>query len=180
MIKTTDKISNQSSEELFDVVNEKDEVIGIEKRAFVHRNRLMHRAIHIFVFNPVGQLYIQKRSMLKDSARGKWVSSCSGHVDSGEDYDSAALRELGEELSLFEPEDFARVFKESPCNQTGQEFVWVYHCKSEGPFKLDPLESSEGRWIDLDELNQWIHSRPRDFAWSFTYLWQKYQLLMEN
>ena len=103
----------------------------------------------------------QKRSMMKDSARGKWVSSCSGHVDSGEDYDSAAVRELGEELGLFEPEGFARVFKELPCDQTGQEFVWVYHCKSEGPFTLDPEESSEGRWIAVSELDQWIRSSPR-------------------
>lgn len=168
------------SEEIFDVVNADDKVIGTEKRAVVHRERLMHRAIHIFVSNAIGQLYIQKRSMLKDSARGKWVSSCSGHVDSKEDYDSAAKRELFEELGIREPKGFERVFKESPCDQTGQEFVWVYHCKSEGPFTLDPMESSEGRWINIDELNEWMRLHPRDFAWSFTYLWQKYRSLSAN
>ena len=163
-----------ASEEVFDVVNAEDEVIGAEKRSVVHRKKLMHRAIHIFVFNSAGQLYLQKRSMLKDSARGKWVSSCSGHVDSGEDYDSAATRELFEELGLKEPDGFERVFKESPCEQTGQEFVWVYHCKAEGPFALDPKESSEGRWITIDKLEEWIRLHPRDFAWSFVHLWQKY------
>ena len=172
--------SNPASEELFDVVDAEDTVIGMEKRSIVHRQGLMHRAVHVFVFNAKGQLYIQKRSLSKDSAPGKWVSSCSGHVDSGEDYDSAALRELGEELYLFEPMEFSRVFKESPCDQTGQEFVWVYHCKAEGPFTLDPEESSEGRWVTFDELTEWIQAYPRDFAWSFTYLWQKYRLLMEN
>jgi isopentenyl-diphosphate delta-isomerase len=180
MTASTSNNPAHGSEEIFDVVNTEDEVVGTEKRSVVHRKQLMHRAIHVFVFNAEGQLYLQKRSLNKDVSPGTWVSSCTGHVDSGEDYDSAALRELGEELSLFEPAEFVRVFKEPCCDRTGQEFVWVYHCKSEGPFKLDPQESSEGRWVNLDELSEWIQSSPRDFARSFIYLWQKYRLLMEN
>ena len=164
----------RSSEDLFDVVNAEDEVIGTEKRSVVHRRQLLHRAIHVFVFNANGQLYLQKRSLTKDSSPGKWVSSCSGHVDSGEDYDTAALRELGEELALFEPLEFERVFKQPAGDQTGQEFVWVYQCKSEGPFTLDPQESTEGRWVDPDTLDQWLRSSPDDFARSFIYLWEKY------
>lgn len=168
---------DSEDDELFDVVNAADAVIGIEKRSIVHRRRLMHRAIHVFVFNADGQLYLQKRSLIKDSSPGKWVSSCSGHVDSGEDYDPAALRELEEELGLFEPTEFKRVFKEPPCDQTGHEFVWVYQCKSEGPFKLNPKESSEGHWVNLDDLSEWMRSDPDDFAPSFIYLWQKYRSL---
>ena len=174
MTRPIDNYPGKVLEDVFDVVNAKDEVIGTEKRSVVHRKQLMHRAIHVFVFNVNGQLYLQKRSLTKDSSPGKWVSSCSGHVDSGEDYDSAALRELGEELGLFEPAEFLRVFKEPSCDQTGQEFVWVYHCKSEGPFKLDPEESIDGRWVNLDELDEWLRSNPEDFAPSFIYLWKKY------
>ena len=175
MANDTDSYSDQKNEEeFFDVVNAEDRVIGIEKRSVVHHRQLMHRAIHVFVFNASGQLYLQKRSMKKDSSPGKWVSSCSGHVDSGEDYDTAALRELGEELGLFEPEGFARVFKESACEQTGHEFVRIYDCKGEGPFTLDPEESSEGRWVTLEELEEWLRSSPGDFAPSFIYLWKKY------
>jgi isopentenyl-diphosphate delta-isomerase type 1 len=160
--------------ELFDVVDAEDRVLRSELRSVVHRDKLMHRAVHIFVFNSDGQLYLQRRSMTKDSAPGKWVSSCSGHVDSGEDYDTAAPRELAEEIGLIEPEGLERVFKESPCRQTGQEFVWVYRCQAEGPFTLDPEEVSDGKWVNLDELKAWIEMRPRDFAWSFTYLWEKF------
>ena len=119
------RYSDEVSEDLFDVVNADDQVIGTEKRSVVHRTQLLHRSIHVFVFNAEGKLYLQKRSLTKDSSPGKWVSSCSGHVDSGESYDMAALRELGEELGLFEPTDFLPVFKEPACDQTGQEFVWV-------------------------------------------------------
>lgn len=162
------------SEDLFDVVDANDEVIRTEVRSVVHRERLMHRAVHVFVFNRAGQLFLQRRSLTKDSAPGKWVSSCSGHVDSGEDYDTAAPRELQEEIGLANPEGLERVFKEAPCPQTGHEFVWVYRCVSDGPFTLDPEEVSDGKWIDLDELDRWIAERPRDFAWSFTHLWAKY------
>ena len=160
--------------DIFDVVDRSDNVLRQESRAVVHREKLLHRAVHVFVFNKAGQLYLQRRSMTKDTAPGKWVSSCSGHVDSGEDYDKAAGRELIEEIGLHNPVDLKRLFKEAPCEPTGNEFVWVYSCRSEGPFILDPIEVIEGRWIDLEELKNWLSNRPRDFAWSFSYLWEKY------
>lgn len=163
-----------TSEETFDVVNADDHVLSQASRSAVHREKLYHRAIHVFVFNNSGQLYLQRRSMTKDTAPGKWVSSCSGHVDAGEDYDTAAYRELGEEIGLYAPEHMERVFKEAPCKQTGYEFVWVYKCRAEGPFDLDPVEVSEGQWIDLGHLDCWLKERPRDFAWSFSHLWGKF------
>lgn len=164
-----------TAEEYFDIVDRQDCVIGSEPRSRVHHEGLLHRAVHIFVFNTKGELYLQRRSMSKDTAPGKWVSSCSGHVDSGEDYDTAARRELGEEIGLYHPLGMERVFKESACRPTGNEFVWLYRCHSEGPFELDPVEVSEGQWIGIEALNRWIEERPRDFAWSFTHLWAKYQ-----
>lgn len=161
--------------DIFDVVDSNDEVLRQEPRAIVHREHLLHRAVHIFVFNDAGQLYLQRRSMTKDSAPGKWVSSCSGHVDMGEDYDEAALRELIEEIGLHNPGNLQRIFKESPCKQTGYEFVWVYTCHSEGPFVLDPSEVIEGQWIDVVHLNNWLKERPRDFARSFSHLWAQFQ-----
>ena len=44
-------------EEIFDVVNERDEVIGHEPRSEVHRLGLMHRAVHVLVFNAAGQVF---------------------------------------------------------------------------------------------------------------------------
>jgi ADP-ribose pyrophosphatase YjhB (NUDIX family) len=86
--------------EVFNVVNEHDEVIGEAFRADVHAQGLRHRAVSIFVFNSAGQLLMQLRSATKDEYPSCWTSSCSGHVDAGEDYDTAAHRELMEELGL--------------------------------------------------------------------------------
>jgi isopentenyldiphosphate isomerase len=88
------------SEEIFDVVNERDEVTGQLPRREVHRLGLKHRAVHVLVFNRAGQIFLQKRSMRKDIWPGAWDSSASGHLDTGEDYDACAVRELREEIGL--------------------------------------------------------------------------------
>ena len=164
-----------TEEEWLDVVDHEDRALRPEARRIVHRDGLRHRAVHVFVFNQAGQLCLQRRSMRKDSAPGKWVSSCSGHVDSGEDYDAAAARELGEEIGLHEPQGLQRIFKERACAATENEFVWVYTCQSEGPFNFAPEEVSEGRWIHLEALERWLVKSPSDFAPSFVYLWQQYK-----
>src|SRR5215212_4288067 len=114
------------SEEIFDVVNERDEVIDRKPRSEVHRLGLLHRAVHVLVFNASGEVFLQKRSMLKDRQPGVWDSSTSGHVDSGEDYDICAERELREEIGLTVAETPGRLFKLDACEETDQEFVWVY------------------------------------------------------
>src|SRR6478672_13109465 len=88
------------SEEVFDVVDEQDQVIGRERRSEVHRLNLRHRAVHVLVFNSQGEVFLQKRSMSKDTFPGAWDSSASGHLDCGEDYDACAIRELREEIGL--------------------------------------------------------------------------------
>src|SRR5436190_19918480 len=88
------------SEEIFDVVDQGDRVIGREARAEVHRRGLLHRAVHVLVFNSRGEVFLQKRSMSKDTFPGAWDSFSSGHVSCGEDYGSCAVRELQEEVGL--------------------------------------------------------------------------------
>ena len=80
------------------MVNERDEVIGRQTRRIVHATGLWHRAVHVLVFDHQWRVFLQKRSMLKDLSPGLWDSSCSGHLDAGEDYDPAAVRELAEEI----------------------------------------------------------------------------------
>src|SRR3954470_21738469 len=114
------------TEDIFDVVNERDEVIDRKPRSEVHRLGLLHRAVHVLVFNARGELFLQKRSMSKDKSPGLWDSSASGHLDTGEDYDACALRELREEIGLKLSACPRRVFKVEACSTTGQEFVWLY------------------------------------------------------
>src|SRR5213593_4562124 len=99
------------NDEIFDVVDQQDEVIGQAPRAEVHRRKLRHRAVHVFIFNSRGELFLQKRSMKKDCFPGLWDSSASGHLDRGEDYDRCALREVREELGVALAPAPQRLFK---------------------------------------------------------------------
>ncbi len=157
-------------DEVFDVVDECDCVIDSLPRAEVHRLGLRHRAVHIFIFNRAGQVFLQKRSESKDSNPGHWDSSVSGHVDSGEGYDTAARRECFEELGIEAP-PLERLFYIGAQPVTGQEFCWVYRAFAEGPFSLHPEEIDEGRWVDPDE----VESAVSPLSPCFHYLWKQYK-----
>ncbi|MDH3689081.1 MAG: NUDIX domain-containing protein [Gammaproteobacteria bacterium] len=158
--------------EIFDIVDEYDQVIGQLTRAEVHRLRLRHRAIHILVFNRKGKLFLQKRSQLKDCNPGVWCSSVSGHVDSGETYDDCTMREAYEELGLKLDNLPTRLFKINACAETGEEFVWVYRYEAEGPFILQSDEIDDGAWFDAKEIDDWIVSRPGGLSSSLRLIWR--------
>ena len=162
------------NDEIFDVVNERDEVIDQVPRPEVHRRGLLHRAVHILVFNPKGEVFLQKRSASKDTHPQTWDSSTSGHVDSGEDYDTAAVRELEEEIGLFVDTSPERLFKIAAGRETDQEFVWVYRTEAEGPFTLHPDEIETGGWFAPADVTAWIARKPSDFAPAFRHLWWIY------
>ncbi len=168
---------SQNPDELFDVVDENDTPIRREKRAVVHREKLLHRAIHVLVFNSAGEVYGQRRSLTKDTCPGCWTTSCSGHVDAGEDYDTAAVRELGEELGIRVPgiQSLERLLKHPAIRETGWEFINIYRLVWDGPITPDPAEVMEGRWLSPESLTQWMEEKPRDFAPSFRLVWNKYR-----
>lgn len=164
-------MSAQNQDELFDVVNERDEVVGQRTRGDVHRLGLKHRAVHVLVFNRRGEVFLQKRSAQKDTFPGAWDSSASGHLDSGEDYDDCAVRELREEIGLAVTATPERLFEIAACDDTGQEFVHVYRCESEGSFTLNPHEIERGEWFKPARVTALVRERPGDFARAFRLIW---------
>jgi isopentenyldiphosphate isomerase len=162
-------------EEIFDVVNERDEVVDRQPRSVVHQLGLMHRAVHILVFNASGDVFLQKRSMKKDRQPGLWDSSASGHVDSGEDYDGCVLRELREEIGLELKSTPQRLFKIPASTRTDHEHVWVYRCSAEGPFTLQADEIECGGWFSPEKVNRWTDESPEEFATGFLVIWARCQ-----
>ena len=158
-------------EDIFDVVNDDDEIIGREPRSVVHARGLRHRAVHVLVYNAAGQLFLQKRSMTKDNDPGLWDSSCSGHVDSGESYAVAAERELMEEIDLLVDEPMEELFKIEASAGTGWEFAVIYRTESEGPFTLCPEEIDEGRWFTPEEIDNALANEPEKFSPTFKIVW---------
>ena len=158
-------------DEIFDIVDSHDRVIGTARRGDVHANGWKHRAVHIMVRRANGDVFLQKRSMHKDCHPGVWDSSASGHLDSGESYHTAAVRELKEELGIH----VAAVEEVGALDAsviTGQEFVRIYRVDHEGPFVLHPDEIEEGRWIAVGELDRRVQRTPADFAPCFIKVWE--------
>ncbi len=159
-------------DEIFDIVDAHDRVIGQQIRSEVHRLGLLHRAVHILVVNRQGEIFLQKRSMSKDNSPGLWDSSAAGHLDTGEGYDEAAGRELQEELGLSPAKPLEFLFKLDACLATTEEFVQVYRTEDEGPFTLQPEEIECGDWFSPDKINQWIAEKPGDFPEAFILVWK--------
>ena len=88
------------SDELLDVVNDDDLVTGQEMRSVVHARGLQHRGVHIFLFTPAGRLLVQRRSKDRSAYPSLLDGSVSEHVQAGEDYLTAALRGMREEMGL--------------------------------------------------------------------------------
>ncbi|MBW1660110.1 MAG: NUDIX domain-containing protein [Deltaproteobacteria bacterium] len=152
-------------EEIYAVVDKDDRVIGKATRREIHQKGLLHRSVHIFVFNRAGQLYIQKRSMNKDMHPGCWDSSASGHVDFGETYETAAVRELEEELGIRSRVVFW--FKIRACEETGWEHVAFFTSHASGEIKANPDEIMEGKFMDIPRLSMWMTHTPKIFAPGF-------------
>ncbi|RXK56767.1 NUDIX domain-containing protein [Oleiharenicola lentus] len=163
----------QNLDELFDVVDEQDRVVGQMPRREVHRLKLRHRAVHLLVVNRAGQVFLHQRSQLKDQFPGYWNTSAAGHVGAGEDYDSTAARELEEELGCRPVRSPQPLFKVEAREETGQEFVWVYRVEAEGPFTLHPTEIERGGWFTPTEIDQWLAERPSEIAPALMYLWPR-------
>jgi len=154
------------------VVDENDQVIGQKTRGEVHAEKLLHRAVHIFVFNKRGDLLLQQRSMFKDAHPGVWDSSVSGHLDAGEDYGPAAVRELEEEMGIRVdevPEEIARI---APCEETGWEHVRLYRTHYSGSVRFPAAEVEAAAWFPPAELKLWISACPDDFASGFIECWK--------
>jgi 16S rRNA (adenine1518-N6/adenine1519-N6)-dimethyltransferase len=163
--------------EQFAVVDEMDRVIGSARRSEVHGNNLRHRAVHIFIFNPAGELLLQKRSRWKDRDPNLWDSSAAGHVGAGEEYDAAAARELREELGA--SADLTRIVQLPASEKTGREYIWLYRGEHAGPFVPAGAEIDTVQFFAPEAIARWVEQRPEDFAAGFLECWRAFRLKSE-
>lgn len=144
--------TTDNQEEIYDVVNANDEVIGTATRGQVHADpTFIHRAAGAYVFNRKKQLLMQKRSESKDMFPGYWVFSVGGHVDSGDSYDQAIQREIKEELGV--EMNVSRVEKTLQREPEETEFWQIYMGIHDGPFvNFNTTEIEKLRFFDVTDL----------------------------
>lgn len=150
--------------EIIDVYDKNGILVGNATKKEAHDKGLWHRAAHVWIFNSQGKILLQKRAPGKLSSPGKWDLSAAGHVSAGEDIDSAAARELFEELGLKADHSVMkklcvrRSSKIRP-NYHNNEFDHVYLLKFDGDISDLNLQTSEVesvRFVSLEELESEI------------------------
>jgi 16S rRNA (adenine1518-N6/adenine1519-N6)-dimethyltransferase len=161
-----------NTEELFDVCDSDDNVIGQAPRSVVHARKLLHRAVHIFVFNTRGELLLHQRSAAKDEYPLCYTSSASGHLSAGEDYTPAAVRELAEELGLHSPLEYLAKFPAGP--ETAHEHTVLYRTVTDAPPVPNADEIAAVSFRTLDDAVGLLDARPNDFSPPFRVLLRWY------
>ena len=154
--------------EIFDVVDESGQPTGkVVDRNTAHREGILHRTAHVWIVRGEGEgteVLLQKRSMEKDSFPGLYDTSSAGHIPTGEEPLSSALRELYEELGIkansyqlhyagtfrikYEKKFHGSLFRDNEITS-----VYVYR----EPVEIDVLtlqasEVDEVRWFFLNDV----------------------------
>ena len=143
-----------AEQELLDLVDADNTVIGVVARSRVHgAPALRHRAVHVLVYDDRGRLLLQKRSAGKEIQPGRWDTSVGGHLAAGESYRAAAVRETAEELGLaIDAGALAPVHEYVWRSAVETEHVTSYRIQCGGPFRHHPEEIDELRFWSADEL----------------------------
>lgn len=153
--------------ESLDAVDANDVVIDTLPRREIHAGKHLHRAVHVFVRNKLGEIYLQFRSHLKDTHGLKWDSSASGHVDPGESYHDCAVREMWEEIWVEPKGELVRIARIAASEATDLEFIEVFLAEAKGRIRIHGKEVDSGRWFSPEFIEEWIERRPQDFATGF-------------
>lgn len=137
--------------ELFPVVDAEGNILDAATREECHNgSRKLHPVVHLHIFNPKGELYLQKRPAWKDIQPGKWDTAVGGHIDLGEHTEQALYREAQEELGItdFQPQFIRKYVFES---SRERELVFVYFTQYEGPIHPS-AELDEGKFWQPQEI----------------------------
>jgi isopentenyl-diphosphate delta-isomerase type 1 len=141
-----------------DLVDEDDRIIGQALRSECHGDpKLIHRAVHVLLFNDQQQLLLQKRSCHKDIQPGKWDTSVGGHLDPGENYRAAAIREMNEELGVAGI-PLRELYHSKIRNRVESENVRTYLTIYNGPIRFAPDEIDEVRFWSHEEISAALKS----------------------
>jgi len=145
-------------EELVDVVDDGNEVVGVAARRTVRDENLLHRCTYVFVLNAGGELYIHRRTDTKDVYPGFYDVGAGGVNAAGESYEGCARRELEEELGVSAEPVFRFLHRyEGP---SGRVWGGAFDVVWDGPIVWQPSEVVWGAFVPLVEADAMIAREP--------------------
>lgn len=135
------------ADEILDIVDEHDRVIGQSPRGEAYAGGLRHRCVFIQARDAEGRLFVHRRTPVKLVFPSLYDMFVGGVVGAGESYDTAALREAEEELGVSGLPAPEFLFKFLYDNGAGQSW-WsaVYEARCELP--VSP-QVEEVAWHDF-------------------------------
>ena len=139
-----------SDDEWIDVVDERDHVVGRATRRQMREHNLLHRNASVLCLDSQDRVFVHQRMPTKDVFPNLYDLFASGVVMAGESYETAAARELAEELgvvgALLEP-----LFKHRYEGPSSRSFTMVYRVRWDGPIVTQAEEIAWGGFIPLLE-----------------------------
>lgn len=163
-------MSDEPPGELFEVLDRDGRYVGISPRAQVHQTGQWHRSAHVFLFDPEGLLWIQRRATTKDLFPDRWDLSVGEHLRSGESFARGALRGLAEELGLpavlLEPLGGIRTYCYDDTERAihDHELQQSFRATWAGSPQADGIEVAELARVDAATLAKWIARAPEEFT----------------
>ncbi len=168
--------------EVLDIVDAHDEIVGKADRADAHKKDLLHRVVHVMVFDPDGKLFIQQRALSKDKYPGFFEGSLSGHVKSGETFKDAAERELHEELNICAvPKRVKEIIKFGLHEADERILTELYALKDfKGGIELDKDEVKSGEFWTMKKLDEEIKAGKKLFHPLFLKALKEFRAMKET
>ena len=141
-------------DELLDIVDDHNQVIGQEWRSVINKTKELHkiRAVWFFVQNTKGQLWIPRRAACKRVRPLELDGSAVGCVSAGETYEQALIRETQEEINIhLQKDDYTFLGYMHPRDGTLCH-VYVYHTILNETPTYDQKEFCEAFWLSPQEI----------------------------
>lgn len=166
------------TEELLDLVDCTDKVIGIDTRKNIYKNKLSNfRTINAFIVRDNGDVWIPTRSNNKELWPNSYDTSIGGHVKAGESYQKAFLREASEETSLnLNKITYYLLAKLVPSIHHVSSFMHLYIVHYNQKIIYNREEFCSSKWINpidlLDEIQKGTQAKP-DLVILIKYLCQE-------
>ncbi len=139
--------------EIVTVIDLADRVLDARPRTEVKRNGDTYRVTYILVFNPAGEILVQKRADYKDWCPGKLDFAAGGIIQYDESYQLSAERELFEELGVAPPltRHFKLFYDDLSGSAKNRNWGMVYSCVHQGPFKLQQEEVASAQFMSVEQ-----------------------------
>ncbi len=154
---------------VLDRVNEQDQPIGTIERTDIFKVHANFRVAHVFIFNPLAELLLQRLAPGRVRHAGRWGSSLAAYVAAGEDYAQAATRRLHEELGISNL-ILEEIGKTQMVDEGCIKFITLYASRYAGPFVLDPSHIAEIEFVALDQIRKAVAHGPSSFTPTFLHL----------